>query len=162
MKKIVILTIIMIVLSSSMVFANQYNSEPYYVKFTTTTGTTYYVTSNSKFELISNGEQIYGTSSFKMYNVATGNLGYTSPSSGVAAGPIPVGNISLSSHDILVQGTSTVFFKLPSAYTTGMEGAQQNLLRNLVIILPIILGGILLVIGFRKAWAMLMRTFKVI
>jgi hypothetical protein len=61
-----------------------------------------------------------------------------------------------SSHHVYNKLNNSVFFKAPlTPIQEGMEGAQQTLMSQVLTILPIILGMLLLVIGFRKAYQML-------
>lgn len=147
MKKVIILTFLLIMISSSLVFSidNPYNSQSYYMTYQNTSGQTFWVTSDSQITYEQgvgfrgiNLNWNYGT------NISLLNFSYTP-------------TVISSTHDVLIHNTSTVFFQALSPLEVGMEGALPNLLQSLLVILPIILGMCLLVIGFRKAWELLSR-----
>lgn len=164
MKKVFTLTILLIALTSSFVFADTMPLPSWYDSTLQSTHP-YVVYNGSNMWAISSEPFINKTSwgtkvGFK--STATGYYG-ADFHFGLNSGEQPIQTVSQSNHDIMNITDSTVFFGAPmTPFQLGMVGAQQNLLRNLVLILPIILGGLLLLIGFRKAWEMLMRTFKVI
>lgn len=65
-----------------------------------------------------------------------------------------------STHDVKFSN-GNIFFQLPPTPTPmemGMVGAQSRLLSQFLVILPIILGGVVLFLGLRKALTMLFRS----
>lgn len=164
MKKVLFLVFIFIMLSTSFVFATTYTM---YFKHIPS-GNTYVLTSSSPFTVNSNN-YVTNSSSYR-YDIIQpdGNPGGSGTYQandywGTTAITSPTTwTLQDSNHDVY-KFDGSLFFQLPKIppMVQGMEGALPNLLQNLVLILPIILGGIVLVVGFRKAWTMLLRFLRV-
>lgn len=71
--------------------------------------------------------------------------------------------LTYSSHDLYEKGTSTVTFLGPPRHwveTMAQEGILAGPLKQVLLILPIILGTLVLAIGFRKAWRLLSTSLR--
>jgi hypothetical protein len=147
--KILFFLILIILISSSLVFADDY---PYY--------TSYYSTSSgklveyySKYPIVAQSSGSLFIQDFKRY--IDGNLDVIVPGS-----TSTTFNIYESNHDIYYEGSQTVFFKAPTVWMVALKGALQKLLSTILPNLPIILGMLVLAIGLRKAYRVLSVSLK--
>lgn len=160
MKKVIILTLLLLMITSSLVFAAEMTLPNWYTT-DLRTQYPYAIYNGTNTWLVSNQPIIAKAEWGNNVGLKVGASGYYGNSSSkfFTSTHEAVTNVAQSSHDIINITTSTVFFSAPmTPFQRGMVGALPNLLQSLLVILPIILGMLVLVIGFRKAWEMLSRV----
>ncbi|GAB6107490.1 hypothetical protein [Fusibacter bizertensis] len=162
MKKVLILFLLLIMLTSSLVFANSYGIPDTYLQqfshWVVVKG------SNGLDQVYFSNSDIYLSPSGYINTDGTSRsrkqVGYWTSELGWANNTFIINSFYETTHDIY-QGTTLVFQspKIPPLIQ-GMAGALQKLLSPIQLILPIILGMLVLAIGFHKAFKVLFHSLR--
>lgn len=156
-RKVLLLTLIMIMLVSNFVFADSINFtlKPYWVYYSGYIYASNYPISvnNSSNYLTKQDGNLFDRYLFDGSKWVLNATGRTLSKTD---------SIVASSHDIYNTDTLDIFFQLPKIppIVQGMAGALQKLLSTILPNLPIILGMLVLAIGLRKAYRMLSVSLK--
>ena len=138
-----------------------YGAYNYWAVVHRTTGSIYLVTSPNPMTAPPAGTQIYTHAGYKTYYLIDGHWSYDTE--GLSALSVPIEHIYAANHDIAYTDGSGFFFTLPRVsvlYRVLEMMDSGTLLRTFSAGLIPLVGLIVLVFSFRKAWAFLQGLLR--